>query len=85
MESNNNNHDNNLRGKEDTGNVAIHNQVRKIKQESEQIIDWSPGQPQMRPVLREISRHQISRRSPLGLSGSPISVGCWREAREISF
>ncbi|KAJ7970251.1 mRNA,: RTFL01-09-C22 [Quillaja saponaria] len=51
----------------------VHSQVRKIKQESEKIIDWSPGQPEMRPVLKEISRH-ISR-SPLGISGRPISVG----------
>lgn len=55
--------------------VPIHSQVRKIKQESEKIVDWSPGQPEIRfrPVLREISR-QISR-SPLGISGQPISVG----------
>ncbi|KAG2667720.1 hypothetical protein I3760_15G128700 [Carya illinoinensis] len=44
----------------------VHSQVRKIKQESEKIIDWSPGQPEMRPALREITR-QISR-SPLGIS-----------------
>ncbi|KAE8732023.1 hypothetical protein F3Y22_tig00002239pilonHSYRG00008 [Hibiscus syriacus] len=71
----NNDDDSNFSGKEDMSSVAIHSQVSKIKQESEQIIDWSPGQPEMRPVLREISRRQISRRSPLGLSGSPISVG----------
>ncbi|XP_057443468.1 uncharacterized protein LOC130735535 [Lotus japonicus] len=53
--------------------VPIHSQVRKIKQESEKVVDWSPGQPEMRPVLRDISR-QISR-SPLGISGRPISVG----------
>ncbi|KAK8521419.1 hypothetical protein V6N13_077523 [Hibiscus sabdariffa] len=63
------------RGKQDMGSVAIHSQVRKIKQESEQIIDGSPGQLEMRPIFKAISRHQISRRSPLGLSGSPISVG----------
>ncbi|KAG6673077.1 hypothetical protein I3842_16G093200 [Carya illinoinensis] len=44
----------------------VHSQVRKIKQESEKIIDWSPEQPEMRLVLREIQR-QLSR-SPLGLS-----------------
>ncbi|KAK8537014.1 hypothetical protein V6N13_041967 [Hibiscus sabdariffa] len=70
-----NNNDSNFRGKEEMGSVAIHSQVQRTKQESEQIIDWSPGQPEMRPVLREISRQQISRRSPLGLSGTPISVG----------
>ncbi|XVF09415.1 hypothetical protein REPUB_Repub07fG0090900 [Reevesia pubescens] len=69
-----NNNSNNFRGKEAMGSVAVHSQVRKIKQESEQIIDWSPAQPEMRPVLREISRQQLSR-SPLGLSGRPISVG----------
>ncbi|KAK8569416.1 hypothetical protein V6N13_046473 [Hibiscus sabdariffa] len=63
------------RRKEDMGSVPIHSQVRKIKQESEQIIDGSPGRLETRPVLKEISRNQISRRSPLGLSGSPISVG----------
>ena len=68
----NNNSD--FKGKEDLGTVAVHIQVRKIKQESEQIIDWSPAQPEMRPVLREISRQQLSR-SPLGLSGRLISVG----------
>ncbi|XWS37549.1 hypothetical protein CRYUN_Cryun19dG0053000 [Craigia yunnanensis] len=69
-----NNYNSDFKGKEDMGSVAVHSQVRKIKQESEQIIDWSPGQPEMRPVLREISRQQLSR-SPLGLSGRPISVG----------
>ncbi|GMJ06632.1 hypothetical protein HRI_004332400 [Hibiscus trionum] len=72
---NNSSSSSHFRGKEDMGSVAIHSQVRKIKQESEQIIDGSPGQPETRPVLREISRQQVSRRSPLGLSGSPISVG----------
>ncbi|MED6125599.1 hypothetical protein PIB30_070091 [Stylosanthes scabra] len=53
--------------------VPIHSQVMKIKQESSEkiIIDLAPGQPEMRPVLREISR-QISR-SPLGISRRPIS------------
>lgn len=53
--------------------VPIHSQVMKIRQESEKIVDWFPGKPEIRPVLREISR-QISR-SPLGISGRPISVG----------
>ncbi|KAF5734581.1 hypothetical protein HS088_TW15G00073 [Tripterygium wilfordii] len=54
----------------------VHSQVRKIKQESEKnkIVDWLPGQPEMRSVLREITSRQISR-SPLGFSGRPISVG----------
>ncbi|KAF7822194.1 uncharacterized protein G2W53_027649 [Senna tora] len=54
--------------------IAIHSQVRKIKQESEKILDWSPSQPEIRPPLREITHRQIPR-SPLGISGRPISVG----------
>ncbi|KAK4280664.1 hypothetical protein QN277_012260 [Acacia crassicarpa] len=54
--------------------VPVHSQVRKIKKESENNApDWSPGQPEVRPVLRDLSR-QISR-SRLGNSGRPISVG----------
>ncbi|CAK8534292.1 unnamed protein product [Lathyrus sativus] len=53
--------------------ILIHSQVMKIKQESEKIYDWSFGQPEIRPALREFSR-QISR-SPLGFSGQTISVG----------
>ncbi|KAJ6868368.1 hypothetical protein NC651_033440 [Populus alba x Populus x berolinensis] len=57
----------------------VHNQVKKIKQEScYNILDWPPGGlPEMKPVLKEIaagSSHQLSR-SPLGLAGRPISVG----------
>ena len=71
MENMKNNSNNKKNGKEDgieqhMGGLPVHSQVRKIKQESEKIIDWSPGQPEMRPVLREITR-QISR-SPLGIS-----------------
>ncbi|MBA0857412.1 hypothetical protein Goshw_012113 [Gossypium schwendimanii] len=60
-----------LKGKEERGRVAVHSQVRKIKQESdsEQIMDWAfgIGQPEVRPV-----RHQLSR-SPLGLTAPPFS------------
>ncbi|MBA0800921.1 hypothetical protein Gohar_011326, partial [Gossypium harknessii] len=60
-----------LKGKEERGRVAVHSQVRKIKQESdsEQIMDWAfgIGQPEVRPV-----RHQLSR-SPLGLTAPPLS------------
>ncbi|CAL0322268.1 unnamed protein product [Lupinus luteus] len=49
--------------------VLIHSQVRKIKWESEKNVDWSRGQPEIRPVLRRISR------SPLGISGRSIAVG----------
>ncbi|KAK9278236.1 hypothetical protein L1049_027798 [Liquidambar formosana] len=72
-----NSYNNNNRGKEDgidyMGNIPVHSQVRKIKQESEKIIDWSPGQPEMRPPLREITRQPS--RSRLGLGGRPITVG----------
>ena len=52
------------------GGVPVHSQVRKIKQESENILDWLPGKPEIRPVVtRQVSR------SPLGISGRPISVG----------
>ncbi|KAE9586082.1 hypothetical protein Lalb_Chr24g0398121 [Lupinus albus] len=37
--------------------VLIHSQVRKIKQELEKILDWSHGQPEIRPVFMEIIRH----------------------------
>ncbi|TKY61085.1 hypothetical protein E2542_SST18190 [Spatholobus suberectus] len=50
--------------------VPVHSQVRKIKQESEKIV---AGPPEIRPVFRELNR-QLSR-SPLGISGRPISVG----------
>ena len=55
------------------GVLPVHSQVRKIKQESEKIMEWSPGKPEIRPLLRELNR-QLSR-SPLGISGRPISVG----------
>ncbi|XP_020205234.1 uncharacterized protein LOC109790487 [Cajanus cajan] len=61
--------------KDEGKGVPIHSQVRKIKQESEKIIDWSPGKPEVRPVLREIGRDRPISRSPLGISGQPISVG----------
>ncbi|XVF50416.1 hypothetical protein PTKIN_Ptkin04bG0098100 [Pterospermum kingtungense] len=54
-----------FRIKEYMGSVAVHSQVRKIKKESEQIIDWSP---EMRPLLRDFStssKHHLSS-SPLG-------------------
>lgn len=52
----------------------IHSQVRKIKEESEETIaDWSPTQPKLRRALRDINRQRS--RSPLGLTGRPISVG----------
>lgn len=67
-----NNNDGERYGSEQMGS-PIHSQVRKIKEESEKIVDWLPGKPERKPVLREISR-QISR-SPLGVSRRPISVG----------
>ncbi|KAJ8771987.1 hypothetical protein K2173_027164 [Erythroxylum novogranatense] len=53
-------------------NPPVHSQVMKIKQESNfKIVDWYLGHPELRPVL---NGRQLSR-SPLGLSGRPISVG----------
>ncbi|XVE63940.1 hypothetical protein DITRI_Ditri07aG0061000 [Diplodiscus trichospermus] len=69
-----NNYNRDFKAKEEKGTVAVHSQVKKIKKESEQIMDWSSGQPEMRPALREISRHQLSP-SPLGLGSRPIYVG----------
>ncbi|KAL6175703.1 hypothetical protein ACLB2K_052342 [Fragaria x ananassa] len=76
MEKRNGNNNRDLEGFEEMG-VPVHSQVRKIKQESEKVIDWLPGKPEMRPVLREINvttTRQLSR-SPLGISRWPISVG----------
>ncbi|EXB45097.1 hypothetical protein L484_019322 [Morus notabilis] len=67
-----NNNDGERYGSEQMGS-PIHSQVRKIKEESEKIVDWLPRKPERKPVLREITR-QISR-SPLGVSRRPISVG----------
>lgn len=70
----------NSSGKEDevlgqmTGSL-IHSQVRKIKREEKSMVDWSPGQPELRPALREITITRQISRSPLGLSRRPISVG----------
>ena len=53
--NNNNNNENNMKdGKEDGIELVsfpLHSQVRKIKQELGNIIDWLSGQPKMRPVL----------------------------------
>lgn len=48
--------------------VPVHSQVQKIKQEYEKIVP----EIGVRPVFRELNR-QLSR-SPLGISGRPISV-----------
>lgn len=59
--------------------VAVHSQVRKIKQEMEKIKHPSLEQDGveflLRPVLREIKRQQQRSRSPLGIAQRPISVG----------
>ncbi|KAK8499566.1 hypothetical protein V6N13_097244 [Hibiscus sabdariffa] len=62
-----------LKGKEEMGSVAVHSQVRKIKQESDrqQIMDWPYRQADVRG-----GRHQQQLSpSPLGQRGAPISVG----------
>ncbi|KAK1425737.1 hypothetical protein QVD17_21092 [Tagetes erecta] len=56
--------------------VAIHNQVKKIKQEME--TTKHPAnieQSEIKSVLREFSKSQKRCRSPLGIAGRPISVG----------
>ncbi|KAF7813503.1 hypothetical protein G2W53_034479 [Senna tora] len=53
--------------KETTLGVAIHRQVRKIKQESEKFAGWEPDQPEIRHLLPEITPHRLSP-SPLGIS-----------------
>ncbi|XWS69382.1 hypothetical protein CRYUN_Cryun04dG0174400 [Craigia yunnanensis] len=68
---NNNNAD--IRDEDGYKGAPIHSQVIKIKQEFEKIKHPSLQQPDMRRVLREISRHRS--RSPLGLAERPISVG----------
>lgn len=51
-------------------NVAIHSQVMKIKQESEEEMK----QPEMRRVVRGVARQRP--RSPLGLAEREITTGC---------
>ncbi|KAI3720155.1 hypothetical protein L6452_21068 [Arctium lappa] len=55
--------------------VAIHSQVKKIKQELEKT-NHPAGieQSEIRSVLREFSKSQKRCRSPLGISDRPISV-----------
>lgn len=56
--------------------VAVHNQVKKIKQELENT--KHPGiieQSEIRSVLQEFSKSQKRCRSPLGITDRPISVG----------
>lgn len=73
----NNNTRNNGDIREEEGNkgVPIHSQVIKIKQEFEKIKHPSLQQPDMRRVLREITRQRSRSRSPLGFAKRPISVG----------
>ena len=52
--------------------APIHSQVMKIKQEMEKISHPSLQQPEVRRVLRDITRQRS--RSPLGLADRPISV-----------
>ncbi|KAI3733782.1 hypothetical protein L6452_13238 [Arctium lappa] len=60
------------------GVVAIHSQVKKIKQELEKTMHPDAAleeHPDMRSVLREFSRQPKRSRSPLGITNRPISVG----------
>lgn len=55
--------------------VAIHSQVRKIKQEFQKTMHLAAlEQPDVRSVLGESSRKLKRSRSPLGISNRPISV-----------
>ncbi|KAL3510484.1 hypothetical protein ACH5RR_029885 [Cinchona calisaya] len=72
-----NNCNNNKEDKDRYLGVAVHSQVKKIKQEMEKFKFPALQQPEMRPILKEItlSRQQRSR-SPLGLAEKrPIPVG----------
>ncbi|KAI3744427.1 hypothetical protein L1987_57507 [Smallanthus sonchifolius] len=54
--------------------VAIHNQVKKIKQELEKTKHPATiEQSEIKSVLREFSKSQKRCRSPLGIAGRPIS------------
>ncbi|CAB4281423.1 unnamed protein product [Prunus armeniaca] len=68
MENRNSNNNNRQREDFEEMGFPVHSQVRKIKQESEKIIDWLPGKPEMRPVLGEITMTRQISRSPLGIS-----------------
>ncbi|KVI05449.1 hypothetical protein Ccrd_016208 [Cynara cardunculus var. scolymus] len=60
------------------GVVAIHSQVKKIKQELEKTMHPAAAleeHPEMRSLLREFSRQTKRSRSPLGITNRPISVG----------
>nr|XP_043613185.1 uncharacterized protein LOC122585145 [Erigeron canadensis] len=58
------------------GVVAIHSQVKKIKQELEKTMHPAALEhPEMTSVLREFSRQPKRSRSPLGITNRPISVG----------
>ncbi|KAG5532078.1 hypothetical protein RHGRI_026628 [Rhododendron griersonianum] len=80
MENNKNHHNNSNKEEHNPYlGVAIHSQVRKIRQEMEKIKQPSLDQPEIRPVLHEITGHrqilQQRSRSPLGLAERPILVG----------
>ncbi|RVW89186.1 hypothetical protein CK203_032693 [Vitis vinifera] len=59
-------------GRREVYGAPIHSQVMKIKQEMEKISHPSLQQPEVRRVLRDITRQRS--RSPLGLADRPISV-----------
>ncbi|KAM7484701.1 hypothetical protein LguiA_000710 [Lonicera macranthoides] len=75
MEQKKNSNNNNMGKEEKYLGVAIHSQVRKIRQEMEKINQPSVDQPEPRQVvLRQITGQRRSR-SPLGIVQRPISVG----------
>nr|GEV52670.1 hypothetical protein [Tanacetum cinerariifolium] len=59
-----------------SSSVAIHNQVKKIKQELEKT-NHPAGikKSEIISILREFSKSQKRCRSPLGIADRPISIG----------
>ncbi|KAD4983124.1 hypothetical protein E3N88_19795 [Mikania micrantha] len=58
-----------------SGPVAVHNQVKKIKQEMENTKHPANiEQSEIKSVLREFSKSQKRCRSPLGITDLPITV-----------
>ncbi|GJX35174.1 hypothetical protein Tco_0050110 [Tanacetum coccineum] len=59
-----------------SSSVAIHNQVKKIKQELEKTKHPAGiEKSEIISVLREFSKSQKRCRSPLGIADTPISIG----------
>ncbi|KAI3696309.1 hypothetical protein L1987_79321 [Smallanthus sonchifolius] len=59
------------------GAVAIHSQVRKIKQELEKTMHLGPEHPETRPVLPKFFKQAEHSHSPLGVTNENCSH-CFR-------